>query len=188
MDIDYEQLGKMFAGLDLSKYNGEFVATKFVENEIGTVEAGGIGIQKNYYGAQAEVAAPMDSEKKSKQGAPMQYLFALNGDSKQEDTERKRTEQARLMQYLAGHELKSTLLTSKDDKLNKVVVCFCKLWQQKGWVAAPISTPALLRFLTDDCGIGTSVIAKTWEGAMRKLLRGQPDDNTYYAIKECFSK
>ena len=37
------------ANLDLSKFKGEVTLFKQVENEIGNVEPGGVGIQNNYY-------------------------------------------------------------------------------------------------------------------------------------------
>lgn len=44
------------AALDLSKFKGDIVAFKYVENEINNVDKDGIGIQNNYYpnGAQPE--------------------------------------------------------------------------------------------------------------------------------------
>ena len=52
MDIDVKELIKAAAeGFDLSNFKGDVVGVKIVENEIGNVEAGGIGVQKVYNGA-----------------------------------------------------------------------------------------------------------------------------------------
>ena len=49
MDIDIEKLAKEAAGgLDLSNFKGDVVAFKYVENEIGNVAEGGVGVQKIY--------------------------------------------------------------------------------------------------------------------------------------------
>lgn len=49
MDIDIKELIKAAAeGLDLKDFKGDVVGVKVVENEIGNVEAGGIGVQKVY--------------------------------------------------------------------------------------------------------------------------------------------
>ncbi len=49
MDIDIKELIKAAAeGLDLSNFKGDVVGVKVVENEIGNVEEGGIGVQKVY--------------------------------------------------------------------------------------------------------------------------------------------
>ena len=51
MDIDIKELIKAAAeGFDLSKLKGDVVGIKVVENEIGNVEEGGIGVQKVYNG------------------------------------------------------------------------------------------------------------------------------------------
>jgi len=52
-DKDIKEFIHSFAsGLDLSEFRGDIVAVKNVENEIGNVEPGGIGVQNlNYYGA-----------------------------------------------------------------------------------------------------------------------------------------
>ena len=51
MDIDIKELIKAAAeGFDLSKFKGDVVGVKVVENEIGNVEEGGIGVQKVYNG------------------------------------------------------------------------------------------------------------------------------------------
>jgi hypothetical protein len=49
MDIDIKELIKAAAeGFDLSNFKGDVVGVKIVENEIGNVEEGGIGVQKVY--------------------------------------------------------------------------------------------------------------------------------------------
>ena len=51
MDIDIKELIKAAAeGFDLSNFKGDVVGVKVVENEIGHVEEGGIGVQKVYIG------------------------------------------------------------------------------------------------------------------------------------------
>lgn len=58
MDIDIEKIVKAATeGLDLSKFKGDVVGVKIVENEIGNVEDGGIGIQINN-GATARAKEP----------------------------------------------------------------------------------------------------------------------------------
>lgn len=58
MDIDIKELIKAAAeGFDLSNFKGDVVGVKIVENEIGNVEEGGIGVQKIYGAAKAEKPA-----------------------------------------------------------------------------------------------------------------------------------
>ncbi len=54
MDIDIKELIKAAAeGFDLSNFKGDVVGVKIVENEIGNVEEGGIGVHKIYGAAKA---------------------------------------------------------------------------------------------------------------------------------------
>ena len=54
MDIDIKELINAAEGFDLSNFKGDVVAVKIVENEIGNIEAGGIGVQKVYNGVSNE--------------------------------------------------------------------------------------------------------------------------------------
>lgn len=130
------------------------------------------------------VHRPDEEAVKGKRGAPVQYLFIQNKN--EENQERKEQERKRLTTYMAKHKLNSTLLTASNDNLNKVIVCFCKIWQQKGWIKKEPATPALLRFIRDDCGIESTITDKTWAGAMRKMLKEEPDNEIYYDVKTCF--
>ena len=49
MDIDIENLAKIVSeNLNLKDFKGDIVGVKVVENQFGTIEPGGIGIQNNY--------------------------------------------------------------------------------------------------------------------------------------------
>ena len=62
MDIDIEKLAKTVAeSINLKDFKGDIVGVKVVENEIGNVEPGGIGVQINH-GVQEKNAEPADEE------------------------------------------------------------------------------------------------------------------------------
>lgn len=64
MDIDIKELAKAAAeGFDLSKFKGDLVGVKIVENEFGNIESGGIGIQIN--NGKVEPIAKSDKDIKS---------------------------------------------------------------------------------------------------------------------------
>ncbi len=66
MDIDIKELMKAATqGLNLKDFKGDVVGVKVVENEFGTIEPGGIGIQ-NVYSAKETKAATRKKEKKEK--------------------------------------------------------------------------------------------------------------------------
>ncbi len=55
MDIDIKELmNAATEALASGKFKGDVVGVKYVENEIGNVEAGGIGVQKVYHGANGQ--------------------------------------------------------------------------------------------------------------------------------------
>ena len=72
MDIDINELIKAATeGFDLSNFKGDVVGVKIVENEIGNVEEGGIGVQK-IYGGIPQKATDGKSGKKKGSGAKEQ--------------------------------------------------------------------------------------------------------------------
>ncbi|MBL1488511.1 hypothetical protein ELC62_29110, partial [Klebsiella pneumoniae] len=65
MDIDIKELIKAAAeGFDLSNFKGDVVGVKIVENEIGNVEEGGIGVQKIYGGIPQKATEGKSGKKK----------------------------------------------------------------------------------------------------------------------------
>ena len=77
MDIDVKELIKAAVeGFDLSNFKGDVVGVKVVENEIGNVEQGGIGIQINN-GAKT---APQTQSDKNIKAAVEELLKAKEGN------------------------------------------------------------------------------------------------------------
>lgn len=107
----------------------------------------------------AEVASDEPSVKIEKPRGPRKkFLFALDGIDTKEDETVKRCEKERLCKYLSKHCLMSRkLVCTKEDALNKTIVCFLLKWMEKGLTAEKPSNGAVFRFLTDDCGIVSEV-------------------------------
>ena len=62
MDIDIKELIKTATeNLNLKDFKGDVVAVKVVENEFGTIESGGIGVQNVYHGGEAEAMSSTDN-------------------------------------------------------------------------------------------------------------------------------
>ena len=62
MDIDIKELIKTATeNLNLKDFKGDVVAVKVVENEFGTIESGGIGVQNVYHGGEAETMPSTDN-------------------------------------------------------------------------------------------------------------------------------
>ena len=62
MDIDIKELIKTATeNLNLKDFKGDVVAVKVVENEFGTIESGGIGVQNVYHGGEADTKPSTDN-------------------------------------------------------------------------------------------------------------------------------
>uniref|UniRef100_UPI004029F43E hypothetical protein n=1 Tax=Prevotella sp. TaxID=59823 RepID=UPI004029F43E len=160
---------------------GDLVLEKHVEHEIGNVEAGGIGIQIVQGGAAA--ALPVD---KPSPGARKQFLF-IGGKPTEENAGVKNREKEKFLRWLSDHKMSERqLVARKDDGLNKAVVCFLKLWREKGLVAENPSGGAVFRFLTDDCGLKTDVTEASYSNKIKEWLRGNNYDvATYQNLRNC---
>ncbi len=94
MDIDIEKLVKAAAeGLDLSKFKGDVVGVKIVENEIGNVEEGGIGIKNEYYSSPKPKSTKAKSTGKTiSKGTPMTLKYYKHGKNSLLMKQRKRVD------------------------------------------------------------------------------------------------
>lgn len=81
MDVDIKELIKTATeNLNLKDFKGDVVAVKVVENEFGTIESGGIGIQNVYHNGVIEpsVAAEADDEVVLEPGIFKARIFDTN--------------------------------------------------------------------------------------------------------------
>lgn len=63
MDIDIKELIKTATeNLNLKDFKGDVVAVKVVENEFGTIESGGIGVQNVYHGGETETMSSTSTD------------------------------------------------------------------------------------------------------------------------------
>lgn len=103
-------------------------------------------------------------------GPPLKPLF-------RDESTRKR-EKNRFMNYLSAHKLgNNRLCCNKEDKLNKAVLCFLKEWEQRGMLDANgVSGAAVFRFLHDDCGLKSDLVAKTYGNKIKERLSNKDYD------------
>lgn len=87
MDIDIEKIVKSAtSNLDLSQFKGDVVALKYVENEIGNVEPGGIGVQIVNGKQTNSASSPSDGKTVSPKQSPHFYdtpplIYKYKGES-----------------------------------------------------------------------------------------------------------
>lgn len=120
-------------------------------------------------------------------GPRKQFLF-IDGRATVENVSVRNREKDRFLCYLSDHKMGSRRLVAvKGDGLNKVVVCFLRLWREKGLTAKQPSGGAVFRFLTEDCGLKTDVTEASYSNKIKEWLRRNDYDvTTYQGVKTCF--
>lgn len=74
------------------------------------------------------------------------------------DDATKDRERKRLLDYLSQHKMSARKLASyKSNKLNDIITCFIKEWNERRLLAEKFSNRAIFRFLTEDCKLSSSV-------------------------------
>lgn len=122
-------------------------------------------------------------------GPRKKFLFALDGIDTKEDETVKVREKDRLCTYLSQHCLKSRkLVCTKDDTLNKTIVCFLLKWMEKGLTAEDPSGGAVFRFLTEDCGIASEVLEKAYSNRVKEWIKDKNgyDTGVMLMVKDAF--
>lgn len=123
---------------------------------------------------------------------PRKHALFENPDTHQEDVAVKNREKQRFCDYLSMHRMKSRqLVCAKDDTLNKTVVCFLKVWLEKGTISESPSGGAVFRFLTEDCGLSTSVTERSYANEIKERLKEIKtgyDTEIYLMVKKCFEE
>ena len=122
-------------------------------------------------------------------GPRKKFLFALDGIDTKEDETVKLREKDRFCSYLSQHCLRSRkLVCTKDDTLNKMIVCFLLKWMEKGLTGEEPSGGAVFRFLTDDCGIMSEVQEKAYANRVKDWIKDRNgyDTEVMLMVKEAF--
>lgn len=148
---------------------------------------------QNFY-VSGDVQSPkdddeQDAEVEKPRGPRKKFLFAFEGCDTKENVKVRIREMQRLCDYLSQHCLKSRkLVCTKDDTLNKTIVCFLLKWMEKGLTAKEPSGGAVFRFLTEDCGIVSEVQEKAYGNRVKEWIKNKNgyDTEVMLMVKEAF--
>lgn len=130
---------------------------------------------------------PAQTEKP--RGPHKKYLFVLDGIDTKENETVKMLEKERFCAYLSRHCLKGhKLVCTKDDTLNKTIVCFLLKWMERGLTADKPSGSAVFRFLTEDCGIVSEVLDRAYANRVSGWIKDKNSYDTHVMlmVKEAF--
>lgn len=200
--MEIEDLAKLLTGCNIN-VKGDLVMEKHVEHEVANVEAGGIGIQivgdkkpkdsdgKEEKGSEKEGSTEENPEEEPplKRGIKNKFLFPQNGNESVKNGRLTQCEKRRFLHYLSKHSLDGRMLVStRDDAINKAVVCFVRIWKDQELTASKPSGRAIFRFLTQDCGLKTEITIESYANKMNEWLKGkQQDVLTMEEVKRCFA-
>lgn len=200
--MEIEDLAKLLTGCNIN-VKGDLVMEKHVEHEVANVEAGGIGIQvigdkkpkdsdgKEEEGSEEEGSTGENPEEEppQKRGIKNKFLFPQNGNESVKNGRLTQCEKRRFLHYLSKHSLDGRMLVStRDDAINKAVVCFVRIWKEQELTASKPSGRAIFRFLTQDCGLKTQITIESYANKMNEWLKEkQQDVLTMAEVKRCFA-
>lgn len=200
--MEIEDLAKLLTGCNIN-VKGDLVMEKHVEHEVANVEAGGIGIQiigdkkpkdsdgKEEEGSEKEGSTEENPEEEppQKRGIKNKFLFPQNGNESVKNGRLTQCEKRRFLHYLSKHSLDGRMLVStRDDAINKAVVCFVRIWKEQELTASKPSGRAIFRFLTQDCGLKTEITIESYANKMNEWLKEkQQDVLTMAEVKRCFA-
>lgn len=200
--MEIEDLAKLLTGCNIN-VKGDLVMEKHVEHEVANVEAGGIGIQivgdkkpkdsdgKEEEGSEEEGSTGENPEEEPplKRGIKNKFLFPQNGNESVKNGRLTQCEKRRFLHYLSKHSLDGRMLVStRDDAINKAVVCFVRIWKDQELTASKPSGRAIFRFLTQDCSLKTEITIESYANKMNEWLKGkQQDVLTMEEVKRCFA-
>lgn len=130
-----------------------------------------------------------EEEPPLKRGIKNKFLFPQNGNESVKNGRLTQCEKRRFLHYLSKHSLDGRMLVStRDDAINKAVVCFVRIWKEQELTASKPSGRAIFRFLTQDCGLKTEITIESYANKMNEWLKGkQQDVLTMEEVKRCFA-
>lgn len=210
--MEIEDLAKLLTGCNIN-VKGDLVMEKHVEHEVANVEAGGIGIQiigdkkpkdsdgKEEEGSEEEGSTGENPEEENpeeenpegepplKRGIKNKFLFPQNGNESVKNGRLTQCEKRRFLHYLSKHSLDGRMLVStRDDAINKAVVCFVRIWKEQELTASKPSGRSIFRFLTQDCGLKTEITIESYANKMNEWLKEKQQDVLSMAeVKRCFA-
>lgn len=110
-------------------------------------------------------------------------LFMTDGI---EDMQRTEEEKNRFRNYLTDHHLGQRQLDcSADNPIHKAIVCFCVKWKRLKYIDKP-SPAAVLRFLTETCGISCASEPSALCTLLGRLFKSEYDKEVFFDVEDYF--
>ena len=105
-----------------------------------------------------------------------------------EDFTRTEEERNRFLNYLSDHHLSQRQIDcSRDNPINKAVVCFYAKWKHLKYVRPQTGPAPLLRFLTDTCALQRAAEERAISAILGKMLKSDYDPDIFYDVCDYFN-
>ena len=103
-----------------------------------------------------------------------------------DDMQRTEEEKNRFLNYLTEHHWsKRQLDCSRDNPVIKAIVCFCVKWKRLKYIDKP-SPAAVLRFLTETCGISCASEPSALCTLLGRLFKSEYDKEVFFDVEDYF--
>ena len=147
-----------------------------------TIQINNLNGDLNLYTTDA--AQPSGNNSSAANSRQKKLFSTTEGDENQQRT----TEESnRFMNYLSDHHLGQRQLDcSRDNPIIKAIICFCVKWKRLKYIDKP-SPAAVLRFLTETCGISCAAEAEALSTFIGRMLKTDYDKNVFCDVEDYFN-
>ncbi len=105
-----------------------------------------------------------------------------------EDFTRTEEERNRFLNYLSDHHLSQRQLDcSRDNPINKAIVCFYAKWKHLRFIHPQTGPAPLLRFLTETCALRRAAEDRAISAILGKMLKSEYDSDIFYDVCDYFN-
>lgn len=147
-----------------------------------TIQINNLNGNVNIYNNECE-RSPLKDDAKPSNDTRTKRLFMSDGI---EDMQRTEGEKNRFLNYLTEHHWsKRQLDCSRDNPVIKAIVCFCVKWKRLKYIDKP-SPAAVLRFLTETCGISCASEPSALCTLLGRLFKNEYDKEVFFDVEDYF--
>lgn len=148
-----------------------------------TIQINNLNGNVNIYNNECERSPLKDDAKPSNDTRTKRLFLTPDGI---DDMQRTEEEKNRFRNYLTDHHLGQRQLDcSADNPIHKAIVCFCVKWKRLKYIDKP-SPAAVLRFLTETCGISCASEPSALCTLLGRLFKSEYDKEVFFDVEDYF--
>ena len=137
------------------------------------------------FSSKSECSEAPSHDSAEKDSRTRRLFLTPDGD---EDYTRTEEERNRFLNYLSDHHLSRRQIDcSRDNPINKAVVCFYAKWKHLRYVRPQTGPAPVLRFLTDTCALQRAAEERAISAILGKMLKSDYDPDVFYDVCDYFN-